>query len=52
MWLPIVLAAIILPIKIYVWSLPLAAHELLIASVPFGVFYLGACLWAIRKSPR
>jgi len=52
MWLPIVLAAVILPIKIYVWSLPLAAHELLIASVPFGVFYLGACLWAIRKSPR
>ena len=52
MWLPIVGAVVIVPIKIYLWSLPLSAQQLHLASLPFGIGYLGACLWAIRKSTR
>jgi len=52
MWVPVLGAIIIFPFKIYLWSLPLSMQELFLASLPFGIGYLGACLWAINRSTR
>jgi len=52
MWMPIVGAAVSLPLHIFLWTLELAAAELLIASVPLVCVYLGACFWQARRTQQ